>query len=69
MTRKIQLNGKEWFVSNKINIMKWMAQFLDLNPLENLWIKIHWILSNITQYLQKNGRTFPTGRNHTERHI
>jgi hypothetical protein len=27
----------EWFLENGIHIMDWLANLLDLNPMENLW--------------------------------
>ena len=29
--------AKKWFEEKKVNIMEWLAQSLDLNPIENLW--------------------------------
>jgi hypothetical protein len=28
---------KEWFVAEKVNVMKWAVQSLDLNPRKNFW--------------------------------
>lgn len=32
--------AKRWFQDNNIHVMDWLAQSLDLNPIEHLWIDV-----------------------------
>ena len=33
--------AKKWFADNIIDIMEWLPQFPDLNPIENLWTDVN----------------------------
>ena len=45
---------KNWFHNEKIRILKWPAQSLDINPTENLWAHIKNELGNLPKTKNKD---------------